>query len=261
MSKEIVETARNEVAISGADSVMNLIAEAAMNPQMDVAKLEKLMDLQQRILDRDAKTAFDVDFVKMKPELPVVARRKSNTQTKSKYAPLEDINRDVDPILSRYGFGTATRIVRQDADSVTVEAILRHRGGHYVSNEITMPLDRTGIAGSLNKTMVHAIALTVTYCKRVAVCALLNISTGDDKDGNGAHQERPVYITTDQAIEIDTGLKEAGIDRDKFFAWAKATNDAGESVTDSRFILSLHYNQAMKMINDRKAENAKKKVA
>lgn len=266
MTQEIITSASQQIAptqsqiptITGAESVMNLIAEAAMNPEMDIAKLEKLMDLQQRLLDRDAKAAFDADFVKMKPELPVIARRKNNDQTKKKYAPLEDINREIDPILSRYGFGTGTRIIKQDTESVTVEATLRHRAGHYVSNEITMPLDRTGIAGSVNKTMVHAIASTVTYCKRVAICALLNISTGDDKDGNNEREERLSYITTEQAIEIDAGIKEAGIDRVKFFEWAKTMNEEGESVQDSRFIFAKHYSQAIKIINDRKKENVKK---
>lgn len=248
-----------QVAVSNADSIMNLIADAATNPEMDVAKLEKLMDLQTRLLDRENEQAFDQDYVLMKPHLPIIARRKTNSQTKSKYAPLEDINKEVDPILAKYGFGTSTRIVEQDEKHVSVEAILRHRKGHKISNIITMPLDDRGIAGTVNKTVVHAISSTVTYCKRVAICALLNISTGDDQDGNRPQEpDAPAYITEEQAVQIDLDLKQAGIDRAEFFKWANTRDDKDEPVADARRILVKNFKKVQQVIADRKKENAKK---
>lgn len=163
--------------------IISIIERCALNPQVDVAKMEKLLDMQERILDRNAKQAFSMDFVQMKSKLPKVARTKTNSQTKSKYAALEDINKIIDPILNQYGFGTSHR-VHQDDKHVTVTAILWHREGHTEETSITLPLDKAGIQGSVNKTDVHAIASSTTYGKRLAICALLNISTGEDDDGN-----------------------------------------------------------------------------
>ena len=67
--------------------VMSLIAAAVADKSFDVVKLEKLMDLQERILNRNARQAFAADFVQMQPKLPKVVRTKKNTQTNSMYAP------------------------------------------------------------------------------------------------------------------------------------------------------------------------------
>lgn len=196
-------------------SVLNMIAEAAKDPAVDVSKLEKLMDLQERFLDREAQKMFAEDFVKMKPNLPLVIKTHNNTQTKSKYAKLEDINKVVDPILSKFGFGTSTDIVAQDDKGVTVEAKLWHRGGHIETTKIFMPMDDVGMQGTKNKTMPHAVSSSTMYARRVAICAILQISTGDDNDGN----LEPVYITQEQVEHVEKLIKETGADEKKFFEY------------------------------------------
>jgi hypothetical protein len=166
---------------------MDLLA-IATDQQADITKLQALWELQKEWKASEAREAFAVDFVNMKSHLPRVIRRKPNTQTNSMYAPLEDINREIDPILQEYGFSTATKILSQNEAGVTVQAELWHRGGHVERTQITMPMDTAGIKGTVNKTGPHALSSSVTYAKRVAICALLNISTGDDTDGNSSRE-------------------------------------------------------------------------
>lgn len=190
---------RNNVpVVNEAQAMLNMIAEAAVNPQVDIVKLEKLMELQERYLNREAATAYARDYALMRSELPKVIRNTWNEQTKKNYAELGDINEQIDPILSKYGFGSSTKIVSQTATHITVRAILLHKGGHSDSNDITMPLDDAGMNGTKNKTTVQAIASSTMYARRVATCALLNISTGDDKDGNANNNP-----------EVDDALKKA----------------------------------------------------
>lgn len=221
---------------------MGMMERLAMS-NIDVAKLEKMMDLHERMLDRNKADAFAVDYVAMKPNLPTVLRSKSNTQTNSKYAPLEDINEQVDPVLSKYGFGTSTKIMSQTEASVTVEAILWHREGHKETTVITMPLDNVGAKGTVNKTNVHATASSITYAKRVAICALLNISTGDDKDGN----EVGGAVDTEQAAEIDTLLRNTKSDRVAFLAFFK--------IEDVRDLKAKDYPNAVKMLKAKEKKN------
>ena len=214
MSQEIMKPEQKEEvlpAVSESQAFMAMMERLALS-DIDVTKLEKMMDLHERTLDRNAKAAFAADYVQMKPRLPKVLRTKDNTQTKSKYAPLEDINQAVDPILEQYGFGTATKVLSQTADDVTVKAELWHRDGHIEETTITMPLDKAGIQGTVNKTGPHATASSVTYAKRVAICALLNISTGDDKDGNGDL----AFLDNTQAVEIDLMITKVGANKAKF---------------------------------------------
>jgi hypothetical protein len=217
--KEMYMPTANMPALTEKSSaIMDMMREAAQT--LDTDKLEKLMDLQERILDRDAEKAFNADFVRMKPLLPRIARRKNNTQTKSNYAPLEDINQEIDPILAAHGFGTSTKIVAQNEREVTVEASLIHRDGHKESTEITMPLDDRGAQGTVNKTLPHATASSITYAKRVAICALLNISTGDDSDGNKPGDDSPLPNDVAAALDVRINkLPDAAAYKPKFLKY------------------------------------------
>lgn len=193
----IAERIPQQISLSPqADPFLTLIERAASNPDFDITKMQALRDMRDQELSRLAKQAYALDYTLMAPKLPKVVKTKKNKQTDSMYAAIEDINLTVNPILEAHGFATMTKIKNQTKEDVTIEAILLHCGGHSESTEITFPLDRAGIAGTVNKTAVHAISSSITYGKRVAICALLNISTGDDKDGNSQTEE--VSPTTTQ---------------------------------------------------------------
>jgi len=200
-------------AMEADNSMMNMIAKAATDPNYDMVKFERLIELRNQELARMQKLAFDEDFVKMKPHLPRVIKHHDNTQTKSKYAKLEDVNEVIDPILGQFGFGTSSKVIGQTDLTVTMRLEVRHRSGWYDVMELTMPVDDKGMAGSVNKTKQHGISSTITYIKRVGFCALLNISTGDDKDGNPP--PKPVdeeTVSVEQAAEIDNRLRALGPD-------------------------------------------------
>lgn len=170
-------------------AMLQIIDRIASNPDVDIAKMQAVVDMRNQEITRQNVESFSRDYVQMKAELPLVIKDKPNAQTKSKYAALESVNMQIDPVLKKYGFATSTPVKSQSETHVTVEAILRHRSGHFEKTEITLPIDNKGMQGTVNKTLVHGIASSITYAKRVAICALLNISTGDDKDGNKYNQD------------------------------------------------------------------------
>lgn len=169
---------------SEVSSMLQIIAQCAKDPAIDIAKMIALKEMRDQELARLKEEAFSVDYVNMKPHLPLVLRPKYNEQTKSWYAAIEDINREIDPILHKYGFATSTPVIAQTDTTVTVAAILRHKSGHTERTQLTLDLDTKGPQGTVNKTTLHGTSSAVKYGMRIALCALLNISTGDDKDGN-----------------------------------------------------------------------------
>lgn len=197
------------IAVSN-DVITNAILQAA--ERGNVAVLEGLIRMRNAEKDRIAKLEFTKDFVKMKPHLPVVIKNHKNPHTKSNYAKLEDINKEIDPVLGRYNFATKHKIINQTETSVTVRVELLHSHGHSEYSDLTMPLDGAGTKGNSNKTDIQAISSTVSYLRRVALCALLNISTGDDIDGNRVEQEakqpapkpvqKPVEITSHDKMRL-----------------------------------------------------------
>lgn len=199
------EHASKAVAASN-DIITNAILQAAERGNVDV--LEGLIRMRNAEKDRIAKLEFTKDFVKMKPHLPVVIKNHKNPHTKSNYAKLEDINKEIDPVLGKHNFATKHKIIAQTETSVTVRVELLHSHGHSEYSDLTMPLDGAGTKGNSNKTDIQAISSTVSYLRRVALCALLNISTGDDIDGNKVNHEahntvqKPVEITSHDKMRL-----------------------------------------------------------
>ena len=161
---------------SDSTALMSMIERVCLSPDADIAKLEKMLDMQERVLDRNARQAFTADLASMQIELPRIAEN-GKGHNSAKYALLEDINDAVRPVLNKLGFAVTFSIDQTDRN-VTVVARLSHKMGFSEETRLSLPLDTSG-----NKNPVQAAGSTISYGKRYAICALLNISTGEDCDG------------------------------------------------------------------------------
>lgn len=183
-------------------AVLAMIERVATNPDADMDKLERLLDMQERVMNRNAMQAFSADMAAMQAELPTVAET-AEGHNKAKYAPLEKINETIRPVLQKYGFAVTFR-TEQQQNAVAITAVLSHRQGHTQESTLVLPNDTSG-----NKNTVQAIGSTVSYGKRYALCALLNISTGDDSDGK---PPASAGLNQEQAKRLRDALKMAGLD-------------------------------------------------
>ena len=165
-------------------AIIAVIERVALDPSVDISKLERMLDMQERVLARNAQQSFTADLAAMQMELPRVVEF-GEGHNRAKYAKLEDINDVIRPTLHRYGFAITFRI-RQSSGAICVVTVLSHRGGHSEETEIVLPPDNSG-----SKNSVQAVGSTISYGKRYGLCAMLNISTGDDNDGGTpVHQEQ-----------------------------------------------------------------------
>jgi hypothetical protein len=163
-----------------------LIRQLATDPNADIAKLQMIVDLHNSQQDRAARQEFEAEFVKMQAKLPKIAATRENSQTRSKYAKLEDIQAAVKPILAEHGFSTRYESPEnQPHGMVVVTCVLTHKNGHSARNTKSIPVDSKGIGGNANKTETHGAASADSYARRYALCGVLDIAVGDD-DGNAA---------------------------------------------------------------------------
>lgn len=169
--------------VSETAAVLQVIERAASNKDVDMAKLEKLLDMQERIMAKNAEMAFNRDMALMQAELPTISERgeiKVNDVVRSKYARFEDINEAVKPVLQKHGFAVNFK-TDTTGGSVKVTGLLTHREGHRETTEMTLPVDVSG-----SKNPVQAIGSSVSYGKRYVMEALLNLtSRGQDNDAAG----------------------------------------------------------------------------
>jgi hypothetical protein len=207
MSELIIPEQRRQVAAPAAQkdtSIMAVISRAAADPSCDIDKMERLLQMHERMQAKDAEAAFNAAMAQMQCEMPTVFEGATNTHTKNTYATLDDINRAVKTVMQAHGFAVTFKVVHVAA-GVSVTGILMHSAGHREETTLLLPID-TGPG----RSTVQAVGSSVTYGKRYVICALLNITTGDapDDDGNGAKQDP--LVTPAQAKQIDALLAKCG---------------------------------------------------
>lgn len=153
-----------------------VIERLATDPNSDLSKLEKMMDMQERVMDKQAEQAFAASMAAMQSEMPRVFELAQGHNLT--YARLEDINDTIRPVLEKHGFCVTFATHQDDMKAVKVTAICSHKLGAKQETSLILPLDTSG-----SKNAVQAVGSTVSYGKRYTMCALLNISTGNDNNG------------------------------------------------------------------------------
>lgn len=204
-------------AVSESAAIIQVIERAAMNPNVDIDKMERLLEMQERIMARNAKAAYDAAYADMQNDLPEIRERggikdrAGNIQ--SKYALWEDINEAIKPVLAKHGFGISFR-TGQHEGRIVVTGVLSHRDGHREETTMELPTDTSG-----SKNAVQAVGSSTSYGKRYTAQALLNLtSRGEDDDGHAAGAK---VITAEQRNELQEIIEKIGGDVATFCQWAK----------------------------------------
>lgn len=199
--------------VSLAGGLLEVIARAARDPNVDIDKMERLLEMQERVHARNARAAYYEALASMQPSLPIVTERGGikdrNGNVQSTYALWEDVNEAIRPILAQHGFSLSFKVRRSEAE-ITVTGILAHREGHSEETELSLPTDTSG-----SKNAVQAVGSSTSYGKRYTAYALLNITTqGEDDDGRRGGAGGTV---NQEQLGVLNGLADAvGADKRRF---------------------------------------------
>lgn len=210
---------------SETSAIVSMIERAAMNPAVDIDKMERLLQMQERILDRESKSAYTADFAAMQPELPSIAERGKGHGTIT-YALWEHINDAIKPVLAKHGFALSFKVDDHEK-GIEVTANLSHRGGHSESTHKVFPADTSG-----SKNAIQSHGSSISYGKRYLASALLNL-TSHAEDDDGMSANRGETITDDQVLQIRDLLLANGLDEKKFLAYIKLASLA--DITAEKF--------------------------
>jgi hypothetical protein len=177
----------------------------AVEQNMDVEKLSKLMDLQERWEAGEARKAYFDAFAQFQALTPVI--KKSKDGHNCKYAPLGDIAQQIRPVLDECQL--SYRFDIQDmGDVISVTCIVSHRQGHQEKTTMTASPDTSGA-----KNAIQARGSAVTYLQRYSLIGALGLTTADeDMDGRLASET----ITEGQAASIKARLEYTGSNVQKF---------------------------------------------
>jgi len=206
------------------DPFLEMMERVASNPDIDADKMQKILDMQIQVMDRTARDEFYRAMTEVQKVLPAVMKDSFNPQTKSHYAKIEAIAKAIKPTYTKHGFSMSFTQGKSDFEQyMHIEGILRHSAGHSEDFYfVDLPVDMVGIKGQPNKTEVHGRGSTFTYGRRYLTCAMFNVATEDDEDGNAAYEPPPAkLISTPQIKQINEMLTAADEDLELLLKWCK----------------------------------------
>jgi hypothetical protein len=190
MSTEItIEDKRSAMMVPGDPqppaSLMTVIGNLAANPNVDVDKIQKLLEIQERWEMNRAKAEFREAMAVFKQSPPTI-RKDRHVEYKRKdggivaydHATLGNVTEQICAGLGKVGITHGFR-TSQQGPMITVTCILSK--GVY-SEETTLC---GGADDSGSKNAVQAIGSTVTYLQRYTLLAATGLAT-EDQDTDGA---------------------------------------------------------------------------
>jgi len=198
-------------------SLLEVITRAAKDPEIDVGKMERLVELSRSIKRDEAEAAFNTAMSACQEAMRPISADATNPQTRSKYASYGKLDRVLRPIYTRHGFSiTFSDGETTKAEHVRVTALVRHAAGHKETHWKDMPADGKGAKGGDVMTKTHAAGAAQQYGMRYLLKGIFNVAIGeDDTDGNvpGDGVETLVQEQIDNIVALMT---EVGADKARF---------------------------------------------
>lgn len=179
--RESAEIARS----SNGDVASQLMAVIAANPTAGADNLKALLDGMERVTKWQAERDFIAAFSRLKFP-PIVKSKKGQN---AKYAPYEDIQEIIEPILAAEGFTLSfSSGAANDKGEIPTFGKLSHIGGHSEPGVIYLPRDGVDTkSGGRNMNALQGVASSTSYGMRYCAKLMLNLRfIGEDDDGHRA---------------------------------------------------------------------------
>lgn len=191
-----------------------LLIQQGIDAKISPRDMKDLFDLQVRYEQRLAELAYADAITAFQSECPPIHKGKAGPNAAYMYAPYETIMKVITPLLRRHKIVVTFDTAEGDGK---MQVTCRVRVG-VVEKHTTVML----AVGAGNKMMspTQAGVGAISYGKRTALCAALNIvCTDEDTDGQADPDEK---IIASAQEEIDSLLRQAGMDDagvTRFLAW------------------------------------------
>lgn len=205
-------------------TMMQVIAQAAKDPNVDMDKMERLLAMHERMEAREAEKSFNAAFTKLQSELPVIVAE-SVIPNRGKYQRLEDImEKDgIRALLHSNGFSVSfTQELKENRVFVTCH--LAHIHGH--SRDYVYGVRVSG----KSDTETQADCKASTTAKRNALVQALGLTIRQDvlnEENDAANEGDPTdLVTTAQADELERRAQLTNSNIPAFLKFAGATKFA-----------------------------------
>jgi hypothetical protein len=176
--------------------------DLATNPDVDPAKMEAMLTMQERMIDRQALTAYRRAMHKARAKMPRIEKDGKITgkggTVMSRYANYENIDKIVRPLVEEEGLTYGFDFKQGEQGRVLVTCIVSHVDGHEERfGPMPLSVDTTGA-----KNATQGAGSAGKYGQRYTLTAAFNIVTvGADDDGNMGQQNTNAQHGFDSLVE------------------------------------------------------------
>lgn len=177
---------KQELSVSENTAMVSMFERMASDPNVDVDKLERLMQMRERAVEREAESAFNIALSDAQARMGTIGADANNPQTRSKYASYGKLDSVLRPIYTSSGFALSFDTGSDaPADCVRVLCHVTHKAGHSRTYHVDMPADGKGAKGGDVMTKTHAVGAGMSYGMRYLLKMIFNVAVGEyDTDGN-----------------------------------------------------------------------------
>jgi hypothetical protein len=241
---------------SDPSAALGLIETVALDPRADVEKLDRIIAMYQRLKAKEAELAFGaakgrilkklsgVNIVKNRPALHE-AENSGSAYEVFKYAPLEEIDKHLRPLLVEEDMDLSYSEDPQEGDRILIRGRLKHLpSGHFEDAYMSAPPDISG-----GKSTVQGVGSTNSYLRRYITCNIFNIVVvGDDDAIGGTLDEAQTKTILDLIIKAKVGPK--------FLKYMRAQNveEAGSLEAAVATIAARDYRKAITTLREQIAK-------
>lgn len=213
-------------------SILHVIERAARDPEINIEKMERLLEMQRQITQASAEADFNAAMSAAQSEMGRVSADALNPQTSSHYASYAQIDKYLRPIYTKHGFALSfDEAESPKAEHIRVLCHVSHRAGFTRTYHRDMPVTTTGLKGNANMTLTHANASGQSYARRYLVLGIFNVAVGeDDDDGNGGQKLEP--MSDEQLANIHALITEVGTTEKAFLAWINTLGHPAPSIKE-----------------------------
>lgn len=193
-----------------ADPMVSMIERVAMDPNVPIERLERMMEMKYEMEAKEAERDFAAAFAAMQQEIPVIPERgkikNRNGEVQSTYPLWEDVIAALREPMAKHGFSMS--FDRRKEEGVTYYGcILTHAMGHSRRAEIDLPRDTSG-----SKNDVQGEGSSVSYGQRYSSKMAINWTSEGTQDDDGVAAGAGQTITEEQFSELKGMIERIGID-------------------------------------------------
>lgn len=178
----------------------------AVDQGADLDRLEKLMELQQRWEETEARKEFIRAMTAFRSSVGNITKDKKAHN--SNYASLAHTLDSIKDKLSENGLSHTWKTEQHENQLITVTCCVTHQMGHQECTSMSANPD-----GSGSKNAIQAIGSTVSYLQRYTLFAILGLASTED-DNDGGKPSEP--LNDNQLANLEALIEEVNANKSAF---------------------------------------------